>query len=183
MAGMQFMVMAGTIMVPMILLASWIDYRQHRVPNWLNLALATAGVTGQVSFYGWDGLTAGLTGGLLGLGLLIVPWLMHLMGAGDVKLLAAIGTWLGPALVLWAFVFGAIIGGVVALVMIIGAGRIRPALANLSSLVAKCSNRRLVFSDMGSVKKLGTQAQLLPYGVPLTLGTLVILGLKVGGWW
>jgi len=182
MDDMHFWILIGSVMVPMILLASWIDYRQHRVPNWLNAALMASGMVVQTTLFGWTGLQAAFLGLLVGLGLLILPWLMNLMGAGDVKMLAGIGAWLGPKLVFWSFVYGAVIGGVIGLVMILVARRARPALVNLANLVAKCSSRQAAFSEMGSVRQMGEQAHLLPYGVPLMLGTLVVLILNYGGW-
>jgi prepilin peptidase CpaA len=171
------------ILVPGILLASWIDYSQRRVPNWLNLTLILAGFSVQGFYFGWPGLAAGAMGLLIGFGLLIVPWMMHGMGAGDVKLLAAIGVWMGPLLTLYSFGLGAIIGGLTAVVMIVSSGRLRLACANLGVILAKCSSRQTLFSEFGSVKSFGTSSQLLPYGVPLTAGTLIILAAKLFGWW
>ena len=102
------------IMVPGILWASWIDYRERRVPNWLNAAIAAAGFAAQGWYYGLSGMGWGVVGLLIGFGVLIVPWLMHGMGAGDVKLMMAIGVWLGPALTLWSFLVGVLIGGLIA---------------------------------------------------------------------
>lgn len=171
------------VLVPGILLASWIDYSQRRVPNWLNLALIVLGFVVQGCYFGAGGLMTGVWGLLTGFGLLIVPWLMHGMGAGDVKLLAAIGVWLGPWLTLCSFVMGAAIGGVAAVVMILSTGRLRMACANLAVILAKCSSRQTLFSEFGSAKSFGSTSQLLPYGVPLTAGTLIVLAMKVFGWW
>ena len=115
------------VLIPGILLASWIDYSQRRVPNWLNLALIIMGLAVQAWFFGWSGVGTGALGLLTGFGLLIVPWMMHGMGAGDVKLMAAIGVWLGPLLTLYSFALGAMIGGVVAVAMILSTGRLRMA--------------------------------------------------------
>lgn len=171
------------ILVPGVLLASWIDYSQHRVPNWLNLALILTGFAVQGFYLGSAGLLLGFLGMMTGFGLLIVPWTMHGMGAGDVKLMAAIGVWFGPMLTLYSFALGGLIGGAVAVVMIVSTGRLRMAYTNLGLIVAKCSNRSTVFSEMGSAKSFGDSSQLLPYGVPLTAGTLIILAAKMFGWW
>ncbi len=171
------------ILIPAVLLASWIDYSQRRVPNWLNLALIVVGFVVQGIFFGSTGLATGLWGLLTGFGLLIVPWMMHAMGAGDVKLMAAIGVWLGPTLTLYSFAVGVLLGGLAAVVMIVATGRLRLACANLGIILVKCSNRRTLFSEFGSVKSFGASSQLLPYGVPLTGGTLLILAGKMFGWW
>jgi len=173
----------AAILVPGVLWASWIDYAQRRVPNWLNASLIVAGFIAQGSFNGSAGLWAGLGGMLVGFGLLIVPWMMHGMGAGDVKLMAAIGVWLGPWLTLLAFLVGAVIGGITAFVMIVSSGRLRMACVNFGVIMAKVSNPQMVFSEFGSAKSFGQTSQLLPYGVPLTAGTLIILTGKMFGWW
>ncbi len=171
------------VLIPGILLASWIDYSQRRVPNWLNLALIIMGLAVQAWFFGWSGVGTGALGLLTGFGLLIVPWMMHGMGAGDVKLMAAIGVWLGPLLTLYSFALGAMIGGVAAVAMILSTGRLRMACVNVGLILAKCSSPQTLFTEVGSAKSFGVTSQLLPYGVPLTAGTLVILGAKMFGWW
>jgi len=170
-----FSITVWAVLVPGILWASWIDYSQRRVPNWLNAALLVAGFTAQGFFNGWSGLQAAAGGMLVGFGVLILPWCMHAMGAGDVKLMAAIGAWLGPWMTLKSFVVGAAFGGVVAVLMILCSGRARQALANCQVILAKLSNRQSAFSDYGSAKSFGSSSQLLPYGVPLTVGTLIVM--------
>lgn len=171
------------VLIPGTLLASWIDYSQRRVPNWLNAALALTGFVAQAVYFGWSGIGAGFLGMLVGFSLLIVPWLMHGMGAGDVKLMAAIGVWLAPLLTLYSFALGAVIGGVAAVAMIVSTGRLRLACANIGLIMAKCSNPQTVFSEVGSAKSFGASSQLLPYGVPLTAGTLIVLAGKTLSWW
>jgi prepilin peptidase CpaA len=162
------------IMVPGILWASWIDYRERRVPNWLNAAIAAAGFAAQGWYNGPYGLAWGAMGLLVGFAVLIIPWLMHGMGAGDVKLMMAIGVWLGPGLTLWSFCIGALVGGVIAGVMILSTGRLWNAWANMATIVCKISHRSTIFSEFASTRSFGETSQLLPYGVPLTIGTLVI---------
>jgi prepilin peptidase CpaA len=171
------------VLVPGTLLASWIDYSQRRVPNWLNLALILLGFAVQAWYFGWSGFGTGFAGMATGFALLIVPWLMHGMGAGDVKLMAAIGVWLGPRLTLYSFGLGALIGGLAAIVMIVSTGRLRMACTNLGIILTKCGNPQLMFQEYGSAKSFGATSQLLPYGVPLTAGTLIILAARVFGWW
>lgn len=171
------------ILIPGILYASWIDFAQRRVPNWLNAALALSGLTLQFAFGGWSGLALGAQGLLIGFAVLIVPWLMHGMGAGDVKLMAAIGAWLGPWLTLLSFGAGAIIGGVAAIAMILSTGRAAYALVNLQTIMTKMKKFDTAFGEFGGAKTFGATSQLLPYGVPLTAGTIcVLLTYYFGGW-
>lgn len=176
------------LLIPAILYASWIDYAQRRVPNWLNAAIAAAGLAAQGVFFGWyahgvGGVGWGLLGLAVGFAVLIVPWLMHGMGAGDVKLMMAIGCWIGPWLTLVSFAAGAIIGGVAAVVMILSTGRAVHALANMQTIAQKVRRWDTAFGEFGGARTFGTTSQLLPYGVPLTAGTLgVLLTYYLGGW-
>ncbi len=179
----EFVDVTCAILIPGILLASWYDFAQRRVPNWLNLALILIGFAVQACFFGWSGLSFGLMGMLTGFGLLIVPWLMHGMGAGDVKLMAAIGVWLGAGLTFYSFCYGVVIGGVVATVMILSTGRLQMACANMGVIMHKFSSTKKMFSEYGSAKSFGNSSQLLPYGVPLTFGTLIVLFNEMFGWW
>jgi prepilin peptidase CpaA len=161
-------------MIPGILWASWIDYRERRVPNWLNAAIAATGFLAQGWFFGMAGLGAGALGLGVGFSVLIIPWLMRGMGAGDVKLMMAIGVWLGPWLTLLSFCVGAVAGGLIAAVMILTTGRFWQAYGNLVTISQKISSRSTIFSEFGSAKSFGNTSQLLPYGVPLTIGTLMV---------
>jgi prepilin peptidase CpaA len=171
------------VLTPAILYAAWIDYSERRVPNWLNAAIALAGLGVQGTYFGWQGLGTGLLGLLVGFSVLIVPWLMHGMGAGDVKLMAAIGCWLGPWLTLLSFAAGAIIGGVAAVVMILTTGRALHAMANLQTIMTKMRTVETAFGEFGGAKTFGNTSQLLPYGVPLTAGTIGVLFTHYFGGW
>jgi prepilin peptidase CpaA len=94
-----------------------VDLRSRRVPNQLTLGLAALGVT--LAALGLSGITvpAALGGLLLGLLLMLPGHVIGATGAGDVKLLAATGTLLGPAGVAVAFLYAAIAGGILALVV------------------------------------------------------------------
>ncbi|MFH1746230.1 MAG: prepilin peptidase [Planctomycetota bacterium] len=171
------------LLIPGILYASWVDYAQRRVPNWLNASLALIGIAAQATYFGWAGVGNGMLGLLVGFGLLIVPWLMHGMGAGDVKLMAAIGVWLGPWLTLLGFMAGALIGGVAAVVMILSTGRAVYAITNIQTILTKVRRFDTAFGEYGGAKTFGATSQLLPYGVPLTVGTIaVLLTYYIGGW-
>ena len=175
------------LLIPGILYAAWVDYAQRRVPNWLNASLAVLGLAMQGHFFGWwqpgGGVGWGLLGMLVGFGVLIVPWLMHGMGAGDVKLMAAIGCWLGPWLTLVSFAVGGILGGLTALVMIFTSGRVLHAYTNMQTILIKLRRWDTAFGEFGGARTFGQTSQLLPYGVPLTAGTIgVLLTYYLGGW-
>jgi len=182
-ARIDYMQLLAAVVVPTTLLASWIDFRERRVPNWLNAALALSGLAAQTAYFGWSGLVASTEGLAIGLIVLIVPWAMHGMGAGDVKLMAAIGAWFGPALCLAAFVAGALVGGVIAIIMITLQRKWLFARANMGVITAKLSRWDTAFGEFGSARSFGATSSLLPYGIPLTIGSWIVLTLNLWGAW
>ena len=113
----QWLKTQGGPLLPM-LLALWIalvDLRTHRIPNYLTLATLLTGLGFQLAFHGLGGLVDGLLGMALGFAFLILPYAWGGMGAGDVKALAALAAWLGPAHTLFLFCYMGIAGGVIAL--------------------------------------------------------------------
>jgi prepilin peptidase CpaA len=95
-------------LVPPLFLACWMawgDLRTRRIPNYLTLATALAGLGFQFGAHGWAGLGQGFLGLCVGFALLIGFFLKGGMGAGDVKALAALGAWLGPLSTIYLFIY------------------------------------------------------------------------------
>ncbi len=107
------------------LVAAFEDLRRRTIPNWLTLAGAIAGIALAAST-GWRGVGIALAGGAVGFLVMLPLHWCGAMGGGDVKLMAAFGTLLGPAGILTALVFGSIAGGVWAFVAWLLGGRAIP---------------------------------------------------------
>src|SRR5208283_2847424 len=101
--------------VAVLTVATFTDVNSRRIPNWLVLPFFLAGIAVLSGLYGWHGAGQSLEGA--GLALLIYGFLFWMggMGAGDVKLCAAIGAWIGPSQMLIALVLTALVGGAMAL--------------------------------------------------------------------
>ena len=98
-------------------IAAVIDLRTRRVPNALTVAIASAGLMLAASGAGRVGLAAAGGGCLVGVLVMLPGHLLGKTGGGDVKLMGAFGTLLGPAGILAAYLFTAIAGGVLALIV------------------------------------------------------------------
>jgi prepilin peptidase CpaA len=98
-------------------LGAAIDLRSRRVPNWLTLGIAVAGLTLAATRLSGLSFGSALAGLALGLVVMLPGHVIGATGAGDVKLLAALGTMLGPKAVALAFVYAAIAGGVLAVLV------------------------------------------------------------------
>ncbi len=183
MAQLGYWEMILLVMVPAAVLASWHDFRFRRIPNWLNAAIAVFGLGVQGIWNGWSGVQSGLLGMLVGFGILVVLWMMHVMGAGDVKFMAALGAWLGPELAFHSLLAGGIAGGVLALGMIAYKRSWQVSAANLGVMMSKAGSARAAFSDFGSARKLAQAGVALPYAIPLTIGTVIVAAYNYSGGW
>lgn len=81
-----------------------IDLRHRRIPNWLTVSSALLGLVFHTATRGWEGVGQSLGGFAVGFGILLVLWLIGGGGGGDVKLMGAIGAWLGPKYTFGVFV-------------------------------------------------------------------------------
>jgi prepilin peptidase CpaA len=149
---------------------AWGDLRTRRIPNYLTLGTALAGLGFQVGVMGWSGLAAGLTGMVLGFGLLIVFYVMGGMGAGDVKALAALGAWLGPAKTLELFIYMAILGGVLSVALLWWRGRLWSSLLGaLRSLKGWFLNYILLRPHRSLGKQPAADPKPITEGIPYAL--------------
>lgn len=95
---------------------AWLDLKTRRIPNYLTLGIALAGLGFRLGSLGLPGLENGLCGLGIGFLLLLLPYWKGGMGAGDVKALAALGAWLGFPRILYLGVYMGLAGGVIILV-------------------------------------------------------------------
>ena len=171
-------------LVTLLLTAVVCDLRTRRIPNTLvavGIALglffliaARMGGDHVVNSVGTTGIVSALLGGLTGLALFLPFYALRTMGAGDVKLLAMIGVWLGPQHVAWAALWTLLAGGALALLVALGTGVLRQVLANLHAMLFTS----LMQTRTGGGLGLSTPAQAtgrLPYAVAIGCGTTIEL--------
>jgi prepilin peptidase CpaA len=112
-------------------LACVIDLRERRIPNWLTFGAALAGLVFQVSTDGAVGLQNAALGWIAGAAVFFVVFALGGLGAGDIKLLAALGAWVGPVDVLWLCAYTAIAGMALAIIVSLWVGYLPQALRNV----------------------------------------------------
>src|SRR3954464_6976392 len=104
-----------------LVVAAVIDGLKLKVPNWITFPMIISGwiYSATLSQYvGWEGLVYSLLGTAVGLALLLPLYAIGGMGAGDVKLLAGVGAWVWGTVTLYAFVVSAVVGGIIAVLMV-----------------------------------------------------------------
>jgi len=95
--------------IAFMIMAAVYDYRSRRIPNWLNLCAASIGLSVRGLAEGFPGIQDALLGGAFGFGLLFVMFALGSGGGGDVKLMGALGIWLGFSMTLVVFLLAAVI--------------------------------------------------------------------------
>ena len=156
--------------------AAFTDWREHKIYNKLLVPAFFTAISIHTFQNGFAGLTSSLMGASIGFALLLLPYLMGGMGAGDVKLLAVIGAFGGASFVLTSFLYGAVIGGLISVFLLAR----RKALGNTLKhfllffpLLQKPQNFSEAIHDARQEK--------FPYGIAIVLGTLIALFLPLGG--
>src|SRR5213595_408614 len=112
--------------------AAWCDVRTRHIPNWLTAPAAVLGLVTQSWVNGWRGALTSISGAALAFGIFILLYLFAGMGAGDVKLFAAVGAFVGPQTVPVLFVLTALLGGVAGIVLAASRGRLQQTLTGES---------------------------------------------------
>ncbi len=164
------------------LAAAATDLWRFKVYNALTGPTFLLGLAASAWLGGWDGLMAGLLGSALGFGVLVVFYAMGGVGAGDVKLLAAIGAWLGPYMTYQVFIASAFAAGLYALALVAMRGGLMAIFAEFVAI------RHLIF-DPGStlranrgiaaeVARSDRRRRLVPFAAMTCLGFFATLG-----WW
>jgi prepilin peptidase CpaA len=170
-------IMTHALLVALLLTAVMVDLRSRRIPNTLvvaGLVLAftlhfTALMKGAVPLAGpaWWAPLAGL---LAGLAALLPLYLLHATGAGDVKLMAMVGAFVGVQTVLTAALYTLLAGGLLSLVFMLGRGVAAQTLANVRFLLTDWALRAST-GQGARLAPLHTTAARLPYAVAIALGT------------
>ena len=168
-----------------MVVAAFIDGWKLKVPNWLTFPLIFSG-WGLGLLHNFDlladtgegGIGAALAGTMLGFALLLPVYAIGGMGAGDVKMQMGFGSWVGAffglsngmSIIFWAFCIAVILGGFIALGMIMLRGQYRQNLANTREIVGDLIGAPGigVVADKAAQRK--PRLHLLPYGIPLCLG-------------
>lgn len=156
-------------------LAAATDIRTRRIPNVLTFGAAALAFVYHLVTAGPAGLGVSAAGWFVGALVFFPVFALGGMGAGDVKLVAALGAWLGPLGAVQIAIAGAIAGGPIALFVMIRARYMGSAYRNLRLLFAHWA-----VNGIGAVPELtlahGTGPRLA-YAVPILIGTLGVL------WW
>jgi prepilin peptidase CpaA len=166
------------VLMAATLAAAVTDVRWRRIPNWLTVSMVLAGflLNALVRYpHPLDGIWIAAQGFLLAFGLNLAMYALRMTGAGDVKLMAAIGALAGCSDFLGIFFLNAVIGGVLGLVLIVAKRRLRATLWNVGYMASELIRWRAPYLSREPLDVRSPQAITLPRAVPVCLGTLAFL--------
>ena len=148
------------------LVATVVDIRSRRIPNVLTGSMAAAGIG--LAAAGVSGISVGasIAGMLIGLLLMLPGHALGATGAGDVKLMAAVGAVLGVHLIVNAFLFTALAGGALAVAVAMRRRRLKATLSGTSRLIASPAGARQELQG-------ATSASRFAYGPAIAIGSVV----------
>lgn len=165
----------GPAAMLLVLAAAATDLHARRIPNWLTFGAWAMALPLQLALHGWAAGTLTWTGGwLTGLAMMLPFYLLRGMAAGDVKLMAAVGAWLGAMMAFEIALATFLLGGIAAIATAWRQRRLGQLRRNLGLLLASSGWWRVTAAPTAEPvpwHSVGT----LPYGVAIAAGTIVVL--------
>jgi prepilin peptidase CpaA len=167
----QLIAIAVAFLLPLALVITYYDVRYRRIPNVFVLATLVTGLAVNVAAHGFDGALSSLGGCAMAFTLMFILHVFGAMGAGDVKLFAAVGSVLGASLVVQTFFVVVLTGGLLGVVTMFRSGAVRSTFHNMLMLLVGL----LPGWKMPRIAVPADRRKTIPYGVAITFGSLISL--------
>jgi prepilin peptidase CpaA len=168
--GTYFIEARLAILLLLVAAATVFDVRSHRIPNWLVFTGTLVGIAYH-AFSPYDrGVLHSLAGMAVGLAAFMPLYMMRAMGAGDVKLMAMVGAFLGPASALGAVLTTLIAGGILAIAAAIRTGVMQTLLENLRFMMADMT-MKVMTGSAANIEAQPASAGKVPYALAIATGT------------
>ena len=169
---MELNYLAVTILGLGLCVAVVFDFAANRIPNWLVLGMVLAGVVVQMIEAEWAGLVSALFGFFIGLLCFLPLYVFGGLGAGDVKLVGAIGSLVGPTNVIVVALAIILVGGGIALCYITLRGGLVQMARRYHSMMVMLMSRRFQYLPPAPGEAAGMH---FPYAIAITCGTALSL--------
>jgi prepilin peptidase CpaA len=167
--SLSVVILPATVASAGVLVATATDLWKFKVYNLLTLPLFASGVIYHAWIDGWAGLGVSLLGSMFGFFVLLVFYLMGGMGAGDIKLMAAVGAWLGAPLTFVVFVVSSIAAGIYALGLMVAHRQFRRTWINLGNLWHGSTPANRVALEVTSMER---RKNCIPFAAMMAVGLL-----------
>ena len=177
---------AEALLLALVLGAAVYDIRYRRIPNWLTVGGVLFGLILNSFLYqgispavfGFSGLFFALKGLMLAFAVYVFLYVLRAMGAGDVKLMAAVGAIAGWENWFGIFLVTAVVGGIMSLVLVIARGRLQKTLFNVGFILSEMKSGRPAYLKNEELDVKSNKALGLPHGAVIAVGTILFLELS-----
>lgn len=156
---------------------AFLDIETRRIPNWLTVSSILVGLALHQTFGGWPGAGMAALAGLVGGAAFFLFFAVGGMGAGDIKMIAAVSLIAGFGNLVEVLVAIALAGGMFALVLALIRGRLRSTAANVGRLIQHHAMAGI--APHPDLNLLSSKALRLPYGVPIAAGCWIVLAGRI----
>jgi len=167
------------VLLLVAILSGAFDIRSRRIPNWLTVTGLMLGVGLNVFLYFGAGLRLAGLGFALAFTVYLLLYLLRAMGPGDVKLMAALGSIVGPGNWLVIFIFSALLGGITALVLVLFRGRLQKTLWNMGYILSEMIRLRAPYLTREELDVRSSKALRLPHGAVIAAAVLLFLACQL----
>lgn len=163
------------VLISTAMVAAYYDLRIRRIPNWLNLSAVVLGLGLNTYFESLPGAWMAAGGLLLALCIYMPLYALKGMGAGDVKLMAAIGAITGPGNWLYIFIATALLGGVVSLALVVMRKRTAQTVSNISVILGQLAKAKQPSQQDSALSIHNEKALKMPHGAIIAAGVCLFL--------
>ena len=167
------------VLLAVVFTAAIFDLRWRRIPNWISVTGALLGI-GLNAFLAdsLSGAWFALKGLLFGFGVYLALYVVRAMGAGDVKLMGAVGALVGPGNWFGIFIITAILGGIMALILVLAKGRLKRTLFNVGYILSEMKSGRPAYLGKEELDVKSRKSVGLPHGAVIAVGCIFFLALS-----
>ncbi|MCC6585354.1 MAG: prepilin peptidase [Bryobacterales bacterium] len=165
----------GVLLILVTFVAGAYDIRYRRIPNWLSLGGVLLGIAVHAFLFEWPGVVYSGKGLALALAIYFPLFALRGMGAGDVKLMAAVGALAGAWNWIGIFVITGVLGGLFAIVLATSQGALRATVRNVAYIFAELAHLRMPYTGRSELDIRNPKALRLPHAAVIALGSGLFL--------
>ena len=162
-------------LVVLVLIAAAFDIRYRKIPNWLVLTGLLTGLSLSFALLSAQGLKDSVLGAALAFAVYFPLFALRAMGAGDLKLMVAVASFTGPLNWITLFLTTSVLGGVIAVALLLYRGHLGRTLGNVLIVLGELSHLRPPYQRNPHLDIADPRAVRLPHGISIAGGTLLFL--------
>ena len=166
------------VLLAVLIAAAVYDVRYRKIPNWLSMTGIVLGFAINFAIGPPEaGVMFALKGFAWGFGVYLALYVLRAMGAGDVKLMGAVGALVGAERWFGIFLVTAIVGGLMALLLVTARGRLKKTMFNVGFILSELTHGRPAYAGKEELDVRTKKGASLPHGAVIAVSTVFYIAL------